>query len=316
MKKEHVIVIVMFAVVVAASGAVYQFYFKPQLQIYNQDQERARLLEEKLKQLENTFAGFEPSVIVTQWRFQVQPWTDALFERGAFFDLGDAYAIPEVPDAMMLKFYYQEESQRMLDELAGKIRSSNPPCHYPNPLRFGAPLASDYRHMTKTDVQMGLMLIKFGGALVEMLLDAKAAEIDNVVIWPIRFEYDNLLHVRTAGLSFKMTLPNLAEFVENDVRTARRFFDINAISAQNTQLRSPQDPLLSVQILLTQAGFVPRNAALPEMEEMAAAPGGPGGPGPEGRSPRSRPPRNEGPMGDPTKFDRFLKWLKFNFWPF
>ncbi len=335
MKKEHIIVLMLMAVV-AMSGGVYQFYLKPRLEIYSQHRERVKMLEEKVKDLENTFMGFKPEVIVAAWTHEVQPWTDAVFARASFFDISESFDIEPIPDEMMLKFYYQDESNRMLQKIHEKIRTHRPYCYYPNPTRFGAPRPEDYRTMTKQQVRTGLGIIKLGSSIVEMLLDANAAEITRVEIWPKRFEYDELLNLRTAGVAFKMTMENLVKFIEDDLRTVDRYFNIDAISMQNRQLRSRYDPLLDVQMLSTQAGLVMRTASAtgppPVVEVEAGEAGGPMTPGQRfamlargedgdlpmqtlrGLGRRSR--MGSEPLPELTKFQRFLRWMDKYYWPF
>ncbi|HEO72491.1 MAG TPA: hypothetical protein ENN80_14625 [Candidatus Hydrogenedentes bacterium] len=316
MKKEHVFVIVMVVVVAATSGAVYQFYFRPQLEIYAQDQQHAELLEQRLKRLDEVFGGFEPSTVVSAWRGQVQPWTEALFERGDFFNLGELYDTPPVPEQMMLKFWYRDESKRMLDQLQKKINSKEPPCRYPNPLRFGAPYSHDYATMDKTQVTTGLRLIKIGSTMVEMLLNANASEITAVEIWPPRFAYGDLLHMRTTGLEFKMTMENLVKFIEGDIRMARRYLDIEALSLSNTQLRSQHTPELAVRMLLTQAQFKPGRAGVSSSGETPQPRPGAGRRAMMAQRQQERRESTRLRSSGNTRWDRFVGWLKFNFWPF
>lgn len=343
MKREYIVIILMLVVVASVTGGVYEFYFKPRLEIYAQDRDRAEQLESQLKQLEQTFMKFAPKDIVKAWKGEVVPWRDAVFSRAPYFNMADFFEIQPVPDAMMLKFYYQEESKRMLDQLRSKIRE-NPTCTVMNLDRFGAPPAASFDQMDQAAVANGLRLIAFGSSMVDMLLKAKPTEISAVELWPKRVEYDGLLRMYTTGLAFKMTMENLATFIEEELRapTKRRYFDINAISIQNKHLRVTQAPVLDVRMLLTQAAFVERAAmdrtpgnmprqggAMPGAPGMQPGPpgmqaGAPGMP-PDGAGRRrafataQRPERGErvgASRRDQTKWGRFLKWLKFNFWPF
>lgn len=325
MKREYIVIVLVLMVVVAIAGGVYKFYFKPRLEIYAEDRDRAQRLESQLKQLEQTFMKFEPSVIVKHWKGEVIPWQEAVFARAPYFNTADFFQTEPVPDVMMLKFYYQEESQRMLNELRRKVQG-NPYCRCQGLGRFGAPVAANYQKMDSATVRKGLKIIEFGSSMVEMLMDAKAADISRVEIWPERIEYGGLLRMHTTGLAFKMTLKNLVIFIEEGLRVPRgkRYFDINAVGVQNRRLRAPNDPLLDVRMLLTQASFVMRSAQEAQPADRPgmrqAAPGG------RMSDEMVRMRRARGEMASErrvrsgprqlTKWGRFMKWLKFNFWPF
>jgi len=270
-------------------------------------------------------------VIVSAWRGEVQPWTEAVVARGPFFNLGDL-AIEDIPDQDMLKFFYEKRSAKLLEDLHGKVQAAR--CYYPTPTRFGAPDAQDYPTMNKQQVRTALWVINFGSTLVDMLVKAKAAEITRVVVWPSRFEYDDLLSMRTAGLEFKITMENFVKFVEDELRTADRYFNINAISIQNRYLRSPQKPLLEVRMLLTQARFregasqdpgAASGSATPEQPALGRGVGGfEGLIGPDGKIisgfsgfGRQRAGRDgEQKTGPPSRIGRAVRWLDKHFWPF
>jgi len=322
MKKEHIVIVLVLVAVLAASGAVYQFYFKPRLTIYSQDQERTEVLKSKITNLQNTFSNFAPEAIVSAWNLEVQPWTDAVFVRGAFFAMPDQVLKGDpVPDEMMLKFYYRDESEKLLNALYEKVRTHTPYCYYPYPTRFGAPDPEAFPTMNKEQVETSLYLIRLGSYMVDMLLKAKAAEITDVVIWPVRLEYDNLLSLRTVGLSFRMTMENLVLFIENDLRTADRYFSVDAISVQNRQLRLPQQPFLEVRMLVSQAlfreGATASGEAAGEGKETAVSErprltmGGPGGASSDvwNAFARSRSGGRER-LPAPTKFQRFVRWMR------
>lgn len=345
MRKEHFIIFAVLVVVVTVSGAVYQFFFKPRLTVYSQDRERAEMLKNKIQNLQSSFQSFKPEAIVAAWNMEVQPWSDAVYSRGAFFSIPDDIVRGEpVPDEMMLKFYYREQSDKLLNALFEKIRTHTPPCYYPYPTRFGAPDAEEFSTMTKQEVERSLYLIRYGSYMVDMLLKAKPAEISEVVLWPERSGYGGLLSLRTTGFSFRMTMQDLAQFIDRDWRTSERYFTIDAIDIRNRQLRLPQQPLLEVDLLLTMAVFSENAASSAGGAGIAVQPGAPpvasqlalssAGPSARRRLPGAGQPTGVATTGDsprdrmqqysdirrggmgaspqvpPSKFTKAMKWLR------
>jgi hypothetical protein len=138
-------------------------------------------------------------------------------------------------------------------------------------LSFGVPAKEQVNRSDPPpeDVNKWLREYNFGSRMTRMLIDAHAVNIYGVVIWPPR-RVKGLLQTRTVGLQFDATLDNLTSFMKS-VMEKDRFFEINAISINNTDLLTPQVPLLKVDMLLSQAVFV---------SDAAGQPGTPGGAAP------------------------------------
>lgn len=272
MKRHHIIPIVILAVVVAAFGAVYQFYVKQQLQEYAENRKYLENLETRVSNLQQTFEGIDgrpvkPEDAIRQWREQAQPFNDQIARQSRFFNYGDVFAFRQVPEGDIPKFYYIDERRRLEDELIQYAIQRG--CDISLLDRsFAVPTSQSVNAADPPpeDVNKWLRQYNFGLNTTRMLVDAGATTIYGIVIWPPRQE-KGLLAVRTVGLQFNMTLENLTRFLR-DLLQKDRYYKVEALSVNNTNLMTPQAPLLKVDMLLSQANF-DRGAA--------GAPGGGGG---------------------------------------
>ena len=272
LRKEHVIAVLAVGLVLAAVGSAYQFYYKQRLAGYAENLQALQKLDDVLKDLEVKFESKDPEGLITYWRNQVQPLAEKVVQRAQFFNTGDALQIDPIPEGKLLRFYYTDEFVKMLNELRQDAVSRTPSCPYPDASTFGAPRPEELegRTVTEQQVKQWLRLIKFGSAAVRMLMDAKALSIYDVQVWPARSE--DMLWMRTVGLSFVMRYADLVAFIDK-LQLENRYFNINAISIQNRYLRWPTEPPVEVQMLLTQADYNTTAGA-------QAAPQAPGAPGP------------------------------------
>jgi hypothetical protein len=193
-------------------------------------------------------------------------------------------------------------------------------------MTFGVPAPTGgMGSVDEEEVENMLRRLAFGCHITRMLIEADAAAIANVQIWPPRKEYGGLIEMRTTGLEFWMSADDLVRFI-SDLRRADRYFDINALSIQNRDLTNPEEPPLHVRMLLTQGRYL-------EPGQRGGGGGGGAGGGMGG-----------GPMmgggfggGDsqffssffgggmggsqqqrkpPSAMERFGRWVKKTFWPF
>ncbi len=280
LRREHVIAVLAVGLVLAAVGSAYQFYYKQRLARYAENLQTRDSLELVLGDLEKTFESKDPDGLITHLRNQVQPLAEKVVQRGQFFNTGDALQIDPIPEGKLLRFYYADEFVKMLNELRQDALSRTPYCSYPDANTFGAPRPEELegRTVTEQQVKQWLRLIKFGSAAVRVLMDAKALSIYDVQVWPGRAEYDNMLWMRTVGLSFVMRYADLVAFIDK-LQLENRYFNINAISIQNRYLRWPTEPPVEVQMLLTQADYN-ATAGTQAAPQAPQAPGAPGPPGP------------------------------------
>jgi hypothetical protein len=265
MKKHHVIPIIILLVVIAGVAAVYQVYVKEQIQEFQENEKRIEALKNRIDRFEETFKGqdglpVKPEVAVSQWRSQVQPFLEAVRRQSRYFHFGQAMSgVPLVPENQEPKFHYTTEIPKQTYELQQYAATNN--TILARNFMFGAPTVEDMmgQNPTEEEVNDWLTEFRFGFSIVKMLVDGGAARINEIVIWPEREEMQ-LLEMRTVGLRFQMTVDNLADFLEQ-FYGEDRYFNVNGIRIQNSNLLSPQKPLLDIELVLTQAGFLEENAS-------------------------------------------------------
>lgn len=336
--KEHIVAIVVLVAVLGALGGVYQFYYKQRLDEYAKNITQLKNLEDALAKAKTDFALVEggpsyiPDVLISAYTNEIQPLEEEVLRRGRFFSLDESLKVDPPPSGVFLSIYYKNEFNKLYNELRQDVMSRIPYWPYYPETNFGAPLPSDFEGSTPqvSEITQGLARVKFGCSLVRMLMDAKAVTISEIEIWPPYEGADKLLSMRTVGLAFMIKLEDLVTFLDK-LRMSERYYSVDAISIQNRYLRWQPEPPVEVQMLLTQAEFVPpsaKPAAGPG--EMVAGARGPGALMP-GMSPSEMlrqggfQPRSRGPgdaMSDrsryipKTKWQRFKRWFRKYFWPF
>jgi hypothetical protein len=290
MTKGRIISAIVLFAVLGAFGGVYQFYFKTQWEAYSQDEQLRQKLEATIKDLQETFGGVAPEQLVRAWRAEVQPWTDAMAERGKFFNFGNWYDHEAPPkEGPILKFWYDEQSNKMIYALYKTVSESMAGGGwglFPPDIRQELDVASldDWtgKDVTEQDVDSELGRLAFGISACKMLLDAKAYSINKVLIWEVRQDptYGNLVRFRTLGLSFSMTMKDFVNFLEQ-LRTSDRYFSVDGLDIRYPYVAYNTEPRLEVDMLLSQARYAP---------PREGAPGGvPGVPGVPGMLPGGRP---------------------------
>jgi len=258
MRKETVLVVVIFIAVVAAFGAVYKFYFSKKLEEYAKNQTYYRRLETRLGELHEKFDGTLPDLVIAAWRGEVQPREDAITARSTYFTMADLYAYNPVPDNVIPKFYYEKEYQRVVQDLRDYAWRHMPPTRLPEPLPLGvpAPDSGEAKTATRNQVDRWLRQLNYCCAVMRMLVDANMVNVSSLTFWAPRTadEYEKLVVLHTIGVSCNMRMEDLTKFLEK-MRTADRYFSVNALDIQNNELRTPWDPLLTVNMLISQAQY-------------------------------------------------------------
>lgn len=256
MKKQYIVPIVVLILFAGGMGAVYQFYFRIQLEQYAKNTQMQADLNKRLEELQTTFSGADkrpvsPDEFVSQWRGAVQPWNDALVDRSTYF------IIPEpterAPENAVPKFFYRERFPTLITQLQQYAYSRS--VMIPD-TTFGAPLPSDLdnRSVDADQVNGWLRQLSAGTDVIKLLVDNGAAQVVEVDLWPAYIDND-LLEKRTVGVRVLITLEKLTAFLDK-LYAESRYFNVDAVRIHNTSVRTPYQPWLEVEMLITQAKYV------------------------------------------------------------
>jgi len=328
--KEYIMALSALIAVLGAVGGGYQFYYRERLDEYQKNIADEERFAKVLTALGTGFDYCLPEDLIKAVNGEVNPMVEELHRRASFYQAVDLREIQPIPEGKMLGFYYREEFARLFTEFRQQTLASYPTCYYPD-TTFGAPRPDEFTGMeiSKAEVETALRKITFGLAMMRLLMQSKAAYIADVQIWPPRLAEQRLLTEYVVGLSFAMMPKDLVAFLDKlrigEVLGQQRYANVNAFSIQNKYLRWPMEPPVEVQMLVT---FVQANVdetAPVEGAEVAVTASTEGSKataeqalaawrgrlqaGDETRSSRMR----DVPT---TKWGKFKRWMRKNFWPF
>lgn len=318
LRREHIIGISVFVLLLITAFAGYQFYYVKQKALCDADVAKLEAYQNAFKHLEETFSGYQPKVMIQAVTDEIQPMAEEVMRRAAFFNTADWGQIDPTPEGKMLRFYYEEQFAKAMNALQEYARAHVPYCPIPENLTFGAQKPEELagKNIEKGALERNLRLIRYGSMVIRMLIDAKAVIINQVELHKGYPDYEKLLNMRTVGVSFVMNLKDLVLFIDS-LRLRDRFFRIDAISIQNRYMRWPTEPPVEVQMLFTQADFNPQAAA------VSGGGAGRGGVGPAARAgmaPQTALAQQnmQGRGPKPESFsEKTIRWLRNHFlWPF
>ena len=250
MRKQQIIAIVIVLALLGGAGAGYQFYFKPTLEKFAEDKQYLDQLDAKLNVLKKTFpAGTKPQEAVETAKAKIQPWEEALEQRAKVFSIRDFRKIEELPETKVLKAYYAQASQKMVDELRNEVYVKQV---YLNPsidLFFGMPTPGSLsqKSVHQLEAIYWLTNIKYGTSVIRMLVDNEALGIDNFYVWPPRTTGPFTTYA--VGASVWMTMQGFCKFLENAQSNETMCISVQGFHIQNTQLRSYVDPPLKIDFV-------------------------------------------------------------------
>jgi hypothetical protein len=283
MSKEQILFVSVIAIMLGVCVAVFFFYLKPKLEKYQIDERTAQQLEETLKQFDNEFEGVRPSDLISEIQRRTQPWMDARLEWGKPFNVADwlVRAQPR-PEEQYPRFYYDEESKRLLEGLRDTIRAKQPNLYYPQSLRADLGVASleDWNNIavvTDEMVNRELSKLSFGIALYEMLIQYNPYQIFDVEIWPPRTEQvtGKVVTFYTAGIHLQILLKDLVKLLEQ-FRLENRYFNVDGL---RIRWETPwYEPYLTVEMLVSQAVWQSPDARDASLRMPGGGPGGAAGP--------------------------------------
>ncbi|MCX6575279.1 MAG: hypothetical protein NTV82_02675 [Candidatus Aminicenantes bacterium] len=331
--KEYIMALSALIAVLGAVGGGYQFYYRERLDEYQKNIQDEKTFEEKLIALDSAFSTCPPEDLIKAVNGEVNPMVEELHRRAAFYQVLDLREIQPIPEDKMLGFYYREEFDRLYAEFRQQALASYPTCYYPD-TTFGAPRPDEFTGMeiSKEEVEAALRKVTFGLEMMRLLMQSKAAYITDVQLWSPRLTPNKLFTDYVVGLSFAMMPKDLVAFLDKlrvgEVLGQQRYASVIALSIQNKYLRWPMEPPVEVQMLVT---FVQANVdetALVEGAEvaMAASTDGSKANAEEAlKAWRGRLGKAGGEEGvragrfkdiPTTKWGKFKRWMRKNFWPF
>lgn len=282
MKKEQAIWVAILVLVLSAFGGVYQFYFKKKLEEYAKDAITLKNAEDAYRNLRTKFQGIQPDAVISAWSAVVQPWKEAVLDRGQYFSLGDwrEHTQPG-EDVPILRFWYDEQLRKDITKLYTEF-SQTPGMQTP-PVdqlltQFGVLTLDKLPGETNVGiVNRELGKFAFGAQVCRMLTKSKASYISQVNLWPGRElkPHEGMLRLWTVGLEFGMNMRDFVNFVNRDLRTSDRYFNIDAIKVDYPYVGYNTEPILRIQMLLTMAEFIEEKAVFAEGADVgpAMAPG-------------------------------------------
>ncbi len=319
--KEQIIFALVILVLLGVCAGVTYFYFWEKLEAYAKDKETETNLLASYDYFRTTFNDIKPKVLIEAIESKIQPWMDARDEWGAVFHMDGWFdRFKPRPEEKFPKFWYDEESSRMLNELRTKILQTQPNLYFPPDVHalFGVPRLQDWNmqdEVTEAVARRELAKLSYGITLFERLLDHNVLRIDDISLWEARRDprYGEWVRLRTAGLAFTMGLKDLVTLLDS-FSAEYRFITVDALRI--TWFRPWWEPQLSVQMLLTQAVWVPPDKRPQQQAQpavSAATPGVPGMPAMPGVAARQLEGRGRPQAEEPGVFGRAWKWFKRTF---
>jgi hypothetical protein len=250
MKTQHIIAILVVLALAGAGGAGYQFYFKAKLQQYADDKVYLEQLDAKLKSLKSQFPTGKPAEDVAAVVARKQPWQEAVELRVRHFGLPKGFKeVNPLPETLILRAYYSQESQRIIEGLQREAYSKGVWLNPAIDLYFGMPSPSTLVGQSVSDVQAKFWLtyIQFGVSLLRYFIDARVLGIEDISIWTPKVAEGFTTY--TVGVSLWLTLEDLCKLLENIQLDDRTFIKVHGLSITNTQLAIPE-PALKVNMIL------------------------------------------------------------------
>lgn len=314
MKKSVVLLTILLIASIAGTYAVYELYVKEKMKALGEHTEQVKQLEARIKVLQETFSGTQPQVIVDQWRQATQPWAEAVDGRSRFFTFGTLVEPVEIPEEVIPKIYYRNELpkriQRLQDYALDKnVTLGDTSCGVP-----GATFYGEGTNPKREEIQRHFETYDYCAALSRMIIDAGPISIDPLRIWTeveVKTR-SGIVRKRGTGINMKTTTEPLIRFLDQ-LSQSDRYFKVDEIRISNANLRQ-QDPVLSVEMVLTQAAFEPAQKA--SVTGQGGTDGAGGGPSPAlttlfgGR--RNAAAEEEDARNTPTRWQQFRrKWLPF-----
>lgn len=312
-KEQAAFLVVLFTLLAACAGVMF-FYFFPKLEAYNKDLVLEQQLKDNLAEFEKTFSGVKPNVLIAAVESRVQPWKEARDRYGALYNMDGWFDRYEPrPEEQYPKFWYDEESTRLLTGLVTKIRQTQPNLRFSGDFYtlFDVPTLEDWRNepvISEAMAKQALSKLSYGITFFERLLQFNVVQIEEINLWDARKEkrFGEWVRLRTTGLSFVMKMKDLTNFLES-FNAENRFVTVDAIRIN--WMYPAYEPYLSVNMLLTQANWVDPDSRPKDKAPAVKKPQPQAGGGAQGQVGAGAP-RTSTQTQQPGFFGKAWKWFK------
>lgn len=319
MRREYIIAIVIVSLLGGSVFAVYQFFLKERLEGYAEDQLRLEQLEKRYGELSEKFNNTKPKVVIEDVANRVNPWKEAVDQRGDYFNIGEFETIEPVPDDVLsYKLYYMEKAPKVQTAFYDYLRDEGKSNVVYFDLWFNAPQPEQVKALSpdKSVVAVWLTAMQFGYSFTRMFVDANVISLKQMLLWERRID-QQVLEAYTAGVEFDMTMEDLVDFMDKLRFDRDRYYDVNAIRIKNPYLMGAfaNNPWLQVEMLVTTAEYQENaKVIVPQSTEggLEVLLGGRGGRGASAALFRAR--REEGGEREKKKIpimDRILRLFPF-----
>ncbi len=261
MKKSAIFLTLLLVASIAGTYAVYELYVKDRMRELVEHTEQKKQLATRIQTLEATFLKTEPQVVLDAWRTSTQPWSEAVDGRARFFTMGSLVDKVEIPEEVLPKLYYKDEMPKRIKKLDDYALDKQVTVVDVN---CGAPAANSFGAGTnpkKEEIANIIEKYDYCAAITKMLIDAKPILLQPLSIWleeEIKLKSGKVIK-RTTGISMQIRIQALTKFLD-DLAQNERYFRVEELRMTNADLQQ-QDPMLNVEMVLSQAYFMPSKKA-------------------------------------------------------
>jgi len=259
LRREYLIAIIIAALLGGGVFAVYQFFLKEKLEAYAKDELRLEQLTEKYTDLSEKFSNTQPKVVIEDVANKVNPWREAVDQRGEYYNVGDFRTYEPVPDDVLsYKLYYMEKAPEVYNAFSEYLRGEGKFEAVGVNLWFRAPPPDRVKVLRPNKVEVAIWLgaMHTGHSFVKMFVDANVISLRQMRLWEQRVDRQ-VLDAFTVGADMEMTMEDLVAFLDKLRFDRDRFYDVNGIRITNPYLMGPyaEDPWLQVEMLVTSAVY-------------------------------------------------------------
>jgi hypothetical protein len=259
MKKSQLIITFVLIASIVATFAVYELYVKVRYTELKDHQTEEESLRRKITDLNNTFSGTKPEIVLELYQSKKQPWYNSIKQRTEYFQLREIEAI-EVPDepGIIPRIWYGKEFPKLKTRLEEMALQSGTILN-PAAVQFNINEPDKYGPGTnpkRGEISNNMNLYQYGMEMTKLLIDHKATEIKNIVMWTPRDHSKGRLGVikkSTTGYDFEISWQNLSRLLES-LRINSKHYTIETFKIEQPQMRNIDAPV-KVSMVVTQAWY-------------------------------------------------------------